>query len=211
MRRERQECFPDQAGKGSHISSYEVETGLLWMWAGPSCFLSSGDRCDGNAQDSLPNKQRMDLSSRTTRRKRSSSGCGRDPRASSRVERGMSGNFLSCNKGVKDPLEVPEMRRERPGFSPEQAANGSLISNYEAETELFWMWAGPTCFLSSGEGAVPRATVVGVHPRREIRGSGAKQVPLEWTETSAGLLECGHDPGVTLAFPVESASSSDAT
>ena len=43
MRRERREFFPDQAGKGSLISSYEVETGLLWMWAGPSGFLSSGD------------------------------------------------------------------------------------------------------------------------------------------------------------------------
>ena len=31
-------------------------------------------------------------------------------RASSRVETGMSGNFLSCSKGVKDPLEVPEVR-----------------------------------------------------------------------------------------------------
>ena len=30
--------------------------------------------------------------------------------ASSRVETGMSGNFLSCSKGVKDPLEVPEVR-----------------------------------------------------------------------------------------------------
>ena len=28
----------------------------------------------------------------------------------SRVETGMSGNFLSCSKGVKDPLEVPEVR-----------------------------------------------------------------------------------------------------
>ena len=35
---------------------------------------------------------------------------GRDSRASSRVETGMSGNFLSCSKGVKDPLEVPEVR-----------------------------------------------------------------------------------------------------
>ena len=34
---------------------------------------------------------------------RGSSGCGRDSRASSRVETGMSGNFLSCSKGVKDP------------------------------------------------------------------------------------------------------------
>ena len=33
-----------------------------------------------------------------------------DTRASSRVETGMSGNFLSCSKGVKDPLEVPEVR-----------------------------------------------------------------------------------------------------
>ena len=43
-------------------------------------------------------------------RNRGSSGCGRDSRASSRVETGMSGNFLSCSKGVKDPLEVPEDR-----------------------------------------------------------------------------------------------------
>ena len=34
-----------------------------------------------------------------------------------------------------------------------------------------------------------------------------KQVSLEWTETSWGLWEWWHDPGVPLAFPVESASS----
>ena len=43
MRRESREFFPEEAGKESLISSYEVETRLLWMWAGPSCFLSSGD------------------------------------------------------------------------------------------------------------------------------------------------------------------------
>ena len=37
------EFIPDHAGKGSLLSSYEAETGLLWMWAGLSCFLSSGD------------------------------------------------------------------------------------------------------------------------------------------------------------------------
>ena len=37
------EFFRDQAGKGSLISNYEAERGLLWMWAGLSCFLSSGD------------------------------------------------------------------------------------------------------------------------------------------------------------------------
>ena len=44
------------------------------------------------------------------RRKQGSSGCVRDSPASSRLETGMSGNFLSCSKGVKDPLEVPEVR-----------------------------------------------------------------------------------------------------
>ena len=42
MRREGREFFPDHAGKGSLLSSYEAETGLLWMWAGLSCFLLIG-------------------------------------------------------------------------------------------------------------------------------------------------------------------------
>ena len=43
MRWERREFFPEHAGKGSHLSSKEAETGLLWIWAELSCFLSSGD------------------------------------------------------------------------------------------------------------------------------------------------------------------------
>ena len=43
MRRERREFFPDHAGKGSLLLREEVATGLLCMWAGLSCFLSSGD------------------------------------------------------------------------------------------------------------------------------------------------------------------------
>ena len=43
MARERREFFPDHEGKGSVQSSYEAETGLLWMLAGLSCFISSGD------------------------------------------------------------------------------------------------------------------------------------------------------------------------
>ena len=38
----------------------------------------------------------------------------------------------------------------------------------------------------------------------EVKG---KQISLEWMETSGGLREWWHDPGVPLAFPVESASS----
>ena len=42
MRRKRREFFPNHAGKGSLLSILEAETGLLWMWVGLSCFLSSG-------------------------------------------------------------------------------------------------------------------------------------------------------------------------
>ena len=80
--------------------------------------LSCGERlllrCDGNAGNSFPNTLGKDPSSRDRRWKRDSSGCGRDSRASSRVETGMSGNFLSCSKGVKDPLVVPEVRCHYP-------------------------------------------------------------------------------------------------
>ena len=37
----------------------------------------------------------------------------------------MSGNFLSCSKGVKDPLEVPEVRCDLPG---DASAETGLIS-----------------------------------------------------------------------------------
>ena len=61
-----------------------METGLLWMWSGLSCF--------------------------------------------SRVETGMSGNFLSCSKGVKVPLEVPEFKCNYPLVA---SAEMGLISSGE--------------------------------------------------------------------------------
>ena len=76
--------------------------------------LSCGERlllrCDGNARNSFPNTPGRDPTSRARRRKPGYSRCGRDFRASSRVETVISGNVLSCIKGVKDPLEVPEVR-----------------------------------------------------------------------------------------------------
>ena len=41
----------------------------------------------------------------------------------------------------------------------------------------------------------------------KVEALKAKQLSLEWTEKSGGLWEWWHDPGVPLAFPVESASS----
>ena len=83
--------------------------------------LSCGEhlllRCDGKTGNSFPTTQGMYPSSPARRRKRGSSGCGRDSRASSRVESSMSGNFLSCSKGVKDPLEIPEFRCDYPRYA----------------------------------------------------------------------------------------------
>ena len=66
-------------------------------------------RCDGNAGNSFPNKQGKDPFSRARRRKWDSSGCGQDSRASSQVDTGMSGIFLSCSKGVKDPFKFQSL------------------------------------------------------------------------------------------------------
>ena len=41
----------------------------------------------------------------------------------------------------------------------------------------------------------------------KVEAVQGKQVSLEWTETSGGLWERWHDPGVPLAFHVESATS----
>ena len=41
----------------------------------------------------------------------------------------------------------------------------------------------------------------------KVEAVQGKEVSLEWTETSWGLWESWHDPGVLLAIPVESASS----
>ena len=85
-----------------------------WSFSRLSCGERLLLRCDGNAGNSFPTTKGKDPSSRARRLKRGSSGCGRDSRASSGVESGMSGNFLSCSKGVKDPLVVPEVRCDYP-------------------------------------------------------------------------------------------------
>ena len=75
-----------------------------FLWRSPPLEMRKERR------ECFPDHEGKDPSSPAMRRKRGSSGCAQDSRASSRVETGMSGNFLSCSKGVKDPLEIPEVR-----------------------------------------------------------------------------------------------------
>ena len=101
-----------------------------WSYSRLSCGERLLLRCDGIAGNAFRTTQEKDPSSRGRRRKQGFSECGRDSRASSRVETGMSGNFLSCSKGVKDPLEVPRLgviSLETPqGNGPHLAWRGEL-------------------------------------------------------------------------------------
>ena len=106
-----------EAVQGKHVSLEWTEiSGGLWECGTTLEFLSPFLweplllRCDGNAGNSFAMTQGKDPSSRASSRKRGSSGCVQNSRASSQVETGMSGNFFSCSKGVKNPLEVPEVR-----------------------------------------------------------------------------------------------------
>ena len=83
---------------------------LPWSSSRLSCGERLLLRCDGNAGNCFPTTQGKDPSSRSRRLKQGYSVCGRDSRAYYLVESGMSWNFLSCSKGVKDPLEFPEFR-----------------------------------------------------------------------------------------------------
>ena len=124
-------------------------------------------RCDGNAGNSLPTTQGQDPPSRARRRKRGSSGCWRDSRASSRVETGLSGNFLSCSKGVKDPLEVPEVRcdlasRRLRGNGPHLAWRGEPPGFFRVVTGDLDLRRGPEgpALVASGK-AIPHASCSG--------------------------------------------------
>ena len=96
--------------------------------------------------NSLPTMQGKDPSSRARRRKPGSSGCGRYSRASSRVETGLSGTFLSCSKGVKDPLEDPEVRCIR----PEKPQRKWASSRLEGRTSWIFSRCGRCSRLTTG-------------------------------------------------------------
>ena len=105
-----------EAVQGKQISLERIEiSGGLWEWwhdtGVPLAVLwrAPPREMGRESREFFHNFAGKDPSSRARRRKRGSSGCGLDSRASSGVETGISGNFLSCSKGVKDPLEVPEV------------------------------------------------------------------------------------------------------
>ena len=131
-----------------------------------------------------------------------------EPEDSSPVPTWILGFFWSLPRGVSPRLERGHARAMSSGAGaavfrfPSRGSMGLWLS-LEAFPEAF-----PRGFPTRlSHRAVQRATLVRVDPRLEIRGSAGKTGSLEWTESSGGLWEWWHDPGVPLAFPVESASS----
>ncbi|KAI4565524.1 hypothetical protein MJT46_008899 [Ovis ammon polii x Ovis aries] len=179
MRQERPGSSSEQAAKGSLISTYEAETELFWMWAGPTCFLSSGEGCRG---------LRPCVES------------GPEHEDSSPVLTWILEYFWSLPKGVlstydgdlRDRLWCPQ---ERPDPMCSRLTTGTSGTGSGA------LRKGQTPWLSHVH--TWWESILGFN----VKVVQGKQVPLEWTDTSGGLSEWWHDPEVPPDFPVESASS----
>ena len=105
--------------------------------------------------------------------------------------------------------------------SPQGSQSSSRRGNARALSSraVAEMWCFPSCGsrdLRLSNESFPRGFPTGlshVPPWCElilglkVEAVQGKQFSLEWTETSGGLWEWWHDPGVPLAFPVESTSS----
>ena len=122
-----------------------------------------------------------------------------EPEDSSPVLTWILGYFWSLPRGVSPRLE---WGHERALSSLAEAA----VSRFPARgSEHLWLSleAFPRGF-STGLSHVPPwcDSIDGL----KVEAVEGKQVSLEWTEISGGHWEWWHDPGVPLAFPVESSS-----
>ena len=125
------------------------------------------------------------------------------------VSAGTSGFLSSADMELGELLESPR------GVSPhvKWGHARAISSRAEAAVSLFPSRGSRDLWLSLE--AFPRGFPTGqshVPPWCEsilgliVKSVQGKQVSLEWPETSGGLWEWWHDPGVPLAFPVERAS-----
>ena len=127
-----------------------------------------------------------------------------EPEHSSPVLTWILGYFWSLPRGVSPRLECGHARE----LSSRAVAAVLRFPSCGSRDQWLSLEAFPRGFPTRlSHRAVPRATVVESILRLKVEAVQGKQVSLEWIETSRGLGEWWHDPGVPLAFPVESASS----
>ena len=110
------------------------------------------------------------------------------------------GYFWSLPRGVSPRLEWVHAR----ALSSRAVAAVSRFPSPGSRDLWLFLKAFPRGF-PTGLSHVPPwcVSILGLN----VESVQGKQVSLEWTESSGGLWEWWHDPGVTLAFRVESAPS----
>ena len=123
-----------------------------------------------------------------------------EPEVSSPVLTWILGYFWSLPRGVSPRLVLGHAR----AISSRVVAAVSRFPSRGSRDLCLSLKACPGGF-PTGLSHVPPwcESILGL----KVEAVQGKQVSLEWTETSGGLWEWWHDPGVPLAFPVESASS----
>ena len=123
-----------------------------------------------------------------------------EPEDSSPVLTWILGCFWSLPRGVSPRLEWGHAR----ALSSRAVAAVSCVPLRGSRDLWLSLKAFPRGFPSGLSHVPPWCEwILGL----KVEAVQGKQVSLEWTETSGGLWEWWHNPGVPLAFPVVSASS----
>ena len=164
---------------------------------------TSGTRCVGLRKGQSPCKLLGGLSGFLSRRCRGLRPCVEsvpEPEDSSPVLTWNLGYFWSLPWGVSPRLEWGHA----PVLSSRAVAAVSRFPSSGSRDQWLSLEAFPRGF-PTGLSHVPTwcESILGL----KVEAVQGKQVSLEWTETSGGLWEWWHDPGVPLACLVESASS----
>ena len=123
-----------------------------------------------------------------------------EPEDSSPVQTWIFGNFWILPRAVSPRLEWWHAR----ALSSRAVAVVSRFPSRGSRDLCLSLEAFPRGFPTRLSHVPPWCeSILGLN----IEAVQGKQVSLEWTETSRGLWEWWHDPGVPLTFPVEIASS----
>ena len=164
---------------------------------------TSGTRSDGLRKGQSPCELLGGLSGFLSRRRWGLRPCVEtvpEPEDSSPVPTWILGYFWSLRRGVSPRLEWGQAR----ALSSRAVAAVSRFPSGGSRGLFHSLEAFPRGF-PTGLSHVPPCceSILGL----KVESVQGKQVSLEWTETSGGLWEWWHDPGVPLAFPAESPSS----
>ena len=158
---------------------------VLWLMTG-----TSGTRCGGLRKGQSPCELLGGLSGFLSRRCRGLRPCvdwGSEPEDSSPVLTWILGYFRSLPRGVSPRLEWGHAR----AIPSRSVAAVSCFPSRGSRDLWLSLEALPRGF-HTGLSHVPSwcESILGV----KVEAVQGKQDPLEWTETSAGLLEWWHDP-----------------